>query len=395
MSGQNPLGFQGLKITETASFTRGGRATIDFDGSPTAYAPAGSGLPAQDFLANAGHEGNWWALVTDTGRKDGTPIVDPQTGYYISATAWGRSREGKREYVNSDEIPYVAITKADRDQRGIQYGDFVLLTNDQTGKQVWAIAADYAGGKEERNTHSEVSAAAIRALGIDYTKRGIRGPSATQRGETTISMQFFPGSKIQGFFPSGTEGAQTVAMGPQAYRDQTLLAMSNTPGAQRALVAAAAPASAPPSPAPTLTGQARTTFRPQQATGEADTARSDTLAQTQIRDIQTASDATALASSTQSSSTEGGGSVLANGLMGEGDSGKMMGLLVAVMILGKIFGVDESPNQDAFGHATGTGDPSSEARIAENASDTDTDGNPEESEPSSAPRPQRSSPALA
>ena len=32
---------------------------VDADGSPHAYAPEGSGLPALDDLSSAGHPGNW------------------------------------------------------------------------------------------------------------------------------------------------------------------------------------------------------------------------------------------------------------------------------------------------------------------------------------------------
>ena len=371
MSGEDLKGFQGLEINETASYTRGGRATIDFDGSPTAYAPVGSHLPAQDYLPNAGHEGNWWALVTDNGQRDGTPVINPQTGYYISTTAWGRSHGGTREYVNADEVPYVAITQADRDQHGIKYGDFILLTNDQTGRQTWAIAADYAGSRVERNNHSEVSAAAARALGIDYTKRGIRGPSASQRGETTITMQFFPGTKIQGFFPSDSQSAQRVALGPETYRQQTLVAMSNTSGGQTTLVASAETHS--------LSTQASRSFQPGRThADERERTHDDALAQTQLRDIQATAENTLTAGVLphEQSSTEDQRSVIASGLMGDGDTGKVMGLLVAVFLLREVFGdqEDSSPNSGEFEQATGHESPTSLAMIDENVSDTNTGG---------------------
>src|SRR5258708_1149439 len=61
---------------------------IDADGSPFAYAPADSGLPALDYLGNAGHPGRWYGIACD---KKGVPYVqtvgDPAPGYYVSTTA--------------------------------------------------------------------------------------------------------------------------------------------------------------------------------------------------------------------------------------------------------------------------------------------------------------------
>jgi hypothetical protein len=46
---------------------------IDADGAYHAYHPDNrSGL---DYLGNAGHPGNWWALVTNNGQPSGSPLV--------------------------------------------------------------------------------------------------------------------------------------------------------------------------------------------------------------------------------------------------------------------------------------------------------------------------------
>src|SRR5215470_6261074 len=76
--------FQGSAVF----FFQAGMA-IDADGAPTAYHPVhGRGL---DNLANAGHQGNWYGVVTDTGQKNGKPVVqgsqDPAPGFYVSPTA--------------------------------------------------------------------------------------------------------------------------------------------------------------------------------------------------------------------------------------------------------------------------------------------------------------------
>src|SRR5215470_12372583 len=62
---------------------------IDADGGYHAYNPDGrSGL---DYLGNAGRPGNWWALVTDNGKANGTPLIqsaaDPAPDFYISTTS--------------------------------------------------------------------------------------------------------------------------------------------------------------------------------------------------------------------------------------------------------------------------------------------------------------------
>lgn len=371
MSANGTKSFQGLKISENASFTRGGMATIDFDGSPTAYAPTGSGLPTQDFLGNAGHPGNWWALVTDNGKKDGNPIINTQTGYYVSTTAWGNTRkDGSREYVNSDIIPYVAITQEDREKRNIKYGDFVLLTNDQTGVQTWAIAADYAGGKIERNRHSEVSAAAARALGIDFVKRGIRGPSLDQRGETTISMQFFPGSKIQGFFPHDEESAYKISLGPEVYKNQTLLAINASTERMKGNVIATNA-----SGVNTLAAQANQTFQPQINITETSNRQKDlqlTTARINNPAPYNSPSSPTLPATEQPASNMS--SLLSYGMINEGDTGNMMGIMLAVFVLQKLFGNEAlSPRQEEFANATGNNNPSISTMISENSLDADID----------------------
>lgn len=94
-----------------------GGLAVDADGCPSAYAPPESGLPTRDSLANAGKPGHWYGLVTDTGEKDGTPIIqgpgDPFPGYYVSASSLvdhaRKSLHDPRRYVDAHEIPYIAI----------------------------------------------------------------------------------------------------------------------------------------------------------------------------------------------------------------------------------------------------------------------------------------------
>src|SRR6266481_3853569 len=87
---------------------------IDADGAYHAYNPDGkSGL---DYLANAGHSGNWWALVTDNGQPSGSPLIqtddDPAPGFYISTTSLEDSncdRKDPRRYVNAEGINFIVL----------------------------------------------------------------------------------------------------------------------------------------------------------------------------------------------------------------------------------------------------------------------------------------------
>jgi hypothetical protein len=71
----------------SAFFYEAGMA-IDADGAPKAYHPEDKGL---DSLSNAGQPGDWYGIVTDSGDRDGNPIIqgsdDPAPGFYVSPTS--------------------------------------------------------------------------------------------------------------------------------------------------------------------------------------------------------------------------------------------------------------------------------------------------------------------
>jgi peptidoglycan-N-acetylglucosamine deacetylase len=75
------------KLTDKPGFFFQAGMAIDADGAPNAYHPQNKGI---DGLEHAGEPGNWWALVTDTGKPTGNPVIqkanDPYPGYYISST---------------------------------------------------------------------------------------------------------------------------------------------------------------------------------------------------------------------------------------------------------------------------------------------------------------------
>lgn len=105
----NGINGPGAKVWFTAGHT------IDADGAPNCYHPDGS-PPGLDYLENAGHPGNWWALATDNGEADGEPVIqkstDPAPGFYVSMTAYtnaGFHYHDPRRYLNSSIIPFCVI----------------------------------------------------------------------------------------------------------------------------------------------------------------------------------------------------------------------------------------------------------------------------------------------
>lgn len=118
---------------------------FDADGAPKAYHQ--NDKVALDYLANAGKPGNWWGIVTNTGKKDGTPIVqsaqDPAPGYYVSTTSLvnkTKKIQDPTRYVDSQQIPYVAIPS--KFSTTFKLGDLALVVNKKNGLRCYAIFAD-------------------------------------------------------------------------------------------------------------------------------------------------------------------------------------------------------------------------------------------------------------
>lgn len=122
---------------------------VDADGCPRAYGPNNSGL---DWTANAGYPGNWWGVVTDS---NGDPVIqgsgDPYPGMYVSTTSLvrsGYSNTNPLRYVDSENIPYIALPSSLQSLAGIQKGDLVYVKNTVTGLDCYAYFADTGpGGK--------------------------------------------------------------------------------------------------------------------------------------------------------------------------------------------------------------------------------------------------------
>ncbi len=116
------------------------------DGAPRAYHK--DDAKALDNLANAGREGEWRALVTDTGKPDGKPVVqgpgDPAPGFFISTTALfdkARPTRSPARYVDASKIQYVAVPP-EAMAWGAQLGDFAVVMNAKNGRIAFAIVAD-------------------------------------------------------------------------------------------------------------------------------------------------------------------------------------------------------------------------------------------------------------
>lgn len=138
---------------------------IDCDGSPRAYAPPP--LHGLDFLANAGHPGNWWGIACD---EHGNPYVqgsnDPAPGYYVSTTSLEYTQFAKsdpRRYVNAEVIPYLVLPTNYKKWGKIELGTVCIMLNKQNGKMTSGIFAD-TGPKTKIG---EASMACAEALGIN------------------------------------------------------------------------------------------------------------------------------------------------------------------------------------------------------------------------------------
>jgi Fungal chitosanase of glycosyl hydrolase group 75 len=154
-----------------AFFYKSGLA-IDADGAFRAYHPNDQlGL---DSLSHAGHEGNWWALVTDNEKPSGHPVVqlesDPAPGFYVSTTAlYDPDNPNPRDphrYVDAARIPYLVLhPKALNHAR---LGDFATVVNLQNGRVSGAIVADESA---PNLPVGEGSIALAQALGVDASPR--------------------------------------------------------------------------------------------------------------------------------------------------------------------------------------------------------------------------------
>ena len=178
-------------------------ATIDGDGAsgqvgePPCYAPSSYRGHTLDVLANAGHPGNWYGVVTE----GGTPIVqtqnDPCPGAYVSATAlFLPDKNGAPlpdrspyKYVDSATVPFIAVPPMIiQEVKGVVLGCRCIVTNSRDGKSTEAVVADVG----PHNHLGEISVACARAIGVP-----VGNPHEANGGGApapTIQYRLFPGT---------------------------------------------------------------------------------------------------------------------------------------------------------------------------------------------------------
>lgn len=191
---------------DDGSVTFSAGATLDGDGAngqfgqPPCYAPSSYQGPTLDVIANAGHPGNWFGVITDTNDETGTPIVqkdiDPCPGAYVSATSLHLPDENGQplprsspfKYVDSATVPFIVVPPMILNGVApIVLGCRAVVTNSRNGKSTEAVVADTG----PRNHLGEISVACAKAIGIPTgTTHAANGGGASS---PTIEYQLFPG----------------------------------------------------------------------------------------------------------------------------------------------------------------------------------------------------------
>jgi hypothetical protein len=147
---------------------------VDADGAPNCYAPPGNALQPLDFLAAAGHVGDWWGIVCDA---QGEPVVqgpgDPCPGYFVSTTALQNhalALTDPKRYVDASRVPYLSVPPELR-HVGVKLGDVARVSY----RAMWCPVVVADVGPEHHI--GEGSVALARQLGLDPSPRhgGIGG----------------------------------------------------------------------------------------------------------------------------------------------------------------------------------------------------------------------------
>jgi Fungal chitosanase of glycosyl hydrolase group 75 len=186
-----------VTFTSGASLDGDG-ANGQFDGDPC-YAPSGYDGRTLDVIDNAGHQGNWFGVVTDTGEVTGRPTIqgenDPRPGAHVSATSLQLAgddgnplpRLSPFKYVDSATVPFIVVPPMIiRGVAGVVMGCRAVVTNRKNGKTVEAVVADSGPS----NHLGEISVACAKALGIPT---GGKHPANGGGAESGIKYQLFPG----------------------------------------------------------------------------------------------------------------------------------------------------------------------------------------------------------
>jgi hypothetical protein len=190
-------------VTFTAAARLDGDGANGQFGQPPCYAPESFTGKTLDVLANAGCPGNWFGVVTDTGKKDGTPVVQdahaPCPGAYVSATSLHLpGQDGKPlpdsspfKYVDSATVPFIVVPNVVIEGvQGVVLGCRVVVTNTANGKMVDAVVADLGPS----NKLGEISLACARAIGVPVNDASRHPANSGGTESHSIHYQLFPGT---------------------------------------------------------------------------------------------------------------------------------------------------------------------------------------------------------
>lgn len=158
------------------------------------YAPRG--MQSLDDLANAGHAGNWWGVLTDNGRGNGNPLIQdstqPSPGSFISTTSYEFSKlpdgtplmiRDVNRYLDAGAVKFIVVPgKFRKSVPGIVLGCYCEV--EREGKTVAGIVGDIGPD------FGEASIAMCKEFDASATPRG------SNIGECTYRI--FPGRAVDG-----------------------------------------------------------------------------------------------------------------------------------------------------------------------------------------------------
>lgn len=147
-----------------------GHVNIDFDGSPTAYAPPGSGLVGDDDLGNAHDDSRWFGVVAlsendpavqsgdaQIDRRDSLkfggkfPVVqqekngDPNPGFYVSSMPHASGPAFRQDsYIDASQVAFGALSGKFK-SLGVALGDYGLAIRHDQNLQSGFFFADVGG----------------------------------------------------------------------------------------------------------------------------------------------------------------------------------------------------------------------------------------------------------
>jgi hypothetical protein len=206
--GELALTFDRTRIwrAQTAFFFMAGMA-VDADGAPNAYGPPTH--PSLDYLANAGHPGNWWGIVTENGTTSGTPYVQPDgdyKGFYLSPTSlqdMSKGRFDRTRYVDARTVPYYVLPKGVQDALGIHLGDLAVVYNTKNEKLTYSLLGDTS-----KVTIGEGSIALAADLGMRTDLRDKKRGSGQDAG---VLYLIVPGTHATPPWPRDVEDIRQAA----------------------------------------------------------------------------------------------------------------------------------------------------------------------------------------